>query len=903
MNNLHILDISIVGVYLILCLIIGLGNMKKIKNIRDYTLGTTSVSKGMLIATLFATSVGAASTVGAIEKVYSLGLLFAIALMFSPCFWFVTAKIFSSNIARFQKAGCISISDVMEVLYGKTGKWITNVASICMSIGVVALQIAAIGYLLNYFLAVPREVCVLIGFGVVVIYSIFGGVRAVIVTDAFQSFILLIGIPAACFAAYYDIGGYDGVIKNLPISHLSLDISKDNIVLFLSLVFYFFIPSSSGTYVQRFLMASDKKQLNDSLQFVALMSIPLVIIVILIGFIVKAKAPEVSSSQAFFFLVSSYLPIGIKGLVIAGILAAIMSTADSWLNTASVLCSHDIIKTIFPKITEKQELRIAQLSLLLIATLGAILALYGGKSIIGLRWIAGSFWDPVILVPLAAGFLGFKTNTTSFLGAAITGVLCVLIGAYLAGEFATISLSCGLIGGALGLFGTHLLQSHALWKAPNNWRTDIIYEKYNKICSRLFQHIKFNTLHISIQRRIEKHGEYYYQLGIFGLVYYLVSSLTCTFTDSSLQLLVIGLRLGALVLCFLLCMHEVYTSKKWRKKYMPLFWYFSLCYCFPFLSIYTVYISGGDFLWLVNSILSEFLLYVFAGWYACITLSCIGMVIAFALFAANDYVVALHINNYAGIIVFLQVLCAAVIFFFLKQRESNNEDKLEAKLLYSNGIAHEVINPLHGSAMMADVLITTFANKDNPSQISQGDFEDIKRLLHPFKESSMGALKTIDRMLNLVRTDISVADDIGVYSIDECVESSLDLYGLSVKDLKRIQVRKENNFKFKGSKHFLIHVINNLISNALKHAGSASNIYIWYEDKELHFKDDGYGIAPNKLPHIFQAFDKKGCTSGTGIGLPFCKQVMVSMGGGIECNSTLGNGTEFILVFAEAYIV
>ncbi|MFN5382442.1 MAG: sensor histidine kinase, partial [Alphaproteobacteria bacterium] len=183
--------------------------------------------------------------------------------------------------------------------------------------------------------------------------------------------------------------------------------------------------------------------------------------------------------------------------------------------------------------------------------------------------------------------------------------------------------------------------------------------------------------------------------------------------------------------------------------------------------------------------------------------------------------------------------------------------------------------------------------------IKKEEFESIKGLLRPFKESATAALKTVDRMLTLVRTDISEADDIGVYNINDCVDATLKSYGLSDQRLARINVNKSNSFKFKGSKHFVSHVISNLISNALKYAGPQSSIEIWYKDHELHFADNGYGIEPERVSCIFDPFDRQGNTIGTGIGLPFCRKVMESMGGSIECKSTLGKGAEFILKFAS----
>ncbi len=457
MNDLHILDIVVIGIYLVLCLVIGLYKASSIRTIREYTLGTGYVSTSVLFFTMFATHVGAGATVGAVEKIHSMGLIFAVTLLLQPLFWYITAKIFAKHIGVFKKAGCMSASDIMGFLYGKPGKWVTNIFSIFLSIGIIAMQIVAIGYLFNWFLGIPHSTGIFIGFGVLVVYSLFGGIRAVTLTDTFQGLVLLVAIPVACAIAFHDVGGFERLASELPDTHLSIDLSKGNMLLLASMVFYSLIPVTSGTFIQRFLMANDSRQLNKTLKLMAYVSLPFTLVICLIGFVIKVKAPGVDPNTAFFYLVGHYLPIGITGLIISGILATIMSTADSWLNTTSVLCAHDIAKGLFPNLTDKQELLIARISVLMIATLSVTLAL-AGMSLMELVWLADNFWAPVILVPIAAGFMLFKTNQKSFIASTILGISGVLIGGYIAGEFSTISLLFGIIGSSIGLFGMHYLQ-------------------------------------------------------------------------------------------------------------------------------------------------------------------------------------------------------------------------------------------------------------------------------------------------------------------------------------------------------------------------------------------------------------------------------------------------------------
>ncbi len=149
-----------------------------------------------------------------------------------------------------------------------------------------------------------------------------------------------------------------------------------------------------------------------------------------------------------------------------------------------------------------------------------------------------------------------------------------------------------------------------------------------------------------------------------------------------------------------------------------------------------------------------------------------------------------------------------------------------------------------------------------------------------------------------------VADDMAIYSMNSCVKKALDEYDFQANEKERIIFRDQGNFSFKRSKHFVKHVLFNLLRNSLQHAGDHAVIQIWFGEgrsgsNQVHFKDNGVGISPDKLLHIFDSF-RINHSSGTGIGLAFCRMVMDGMGGGIECRSALGQigwYTDIILTF------
>ena len=89
---------------------------------------------------------------------------------------------------------------------------------------------------------------------------------------------------------------------------------------------------------------------------------------------------------AFCYFIDQYLPVGLKGLMVAGLLAVMMSTADSYLNIQSVIISNELVKPIFPEISEPQGVVVARIATVVVAVLSAVLALVS-KNIIDLVWL------------------------------------------------------------------------------------------------------------------------------------------------------------------------------------------------------------------------------------------------------------------------------------------------------------------------------------------------------------------------------------------------------------------------------------------------------------------------------------------------------------------------------------
>lgn len=894
MASLHPIDIFIIIAYLLGCLIVGFISSKKIHNIKDYAVGGKYVPTALLIGTFIATEIGAGSSVGAVERVYTMGLIFVIAELMKPFFWLIAAKIFSGRLEYFKAAGCITVSDVMETLYGKPARWITNAMAIIMSIGILALQIAAMGYLFRYFFNVSPEACALLAFGVLVTYSFFGGIKAIIITDIAQAAIFYIGIPLACFIAYLDINlPFVEILNQLPASHASIDWSENNILLFISLLVHSQISLSNGPLVQRYLMANNESQLKLVMRRCFLISMPFTLVICCIGFIMKLTAPDIDPNLTFFHLINVYLPVGIKGFLIAGILAAIMSTADSWLNTASIVCAHDIIKKMFPQMSSKAELLAARVSLFIISGFAAFMAISNNETVYA-SWLVLGFWSPVILIPLCAGFLRFRTNSISFIGAFAMAIFSMLLGRYFIEEFYTVSMAIGILGSAIGLFGTHYWQKSRGVAMPSFVEKPKM-RKASSILALLMriQNFSINRLLKTSEKLVNQHGRHYYAAGSVGWLVFFASLFLAGLGHTSISII---LYVIAALSCVLLCLHEYILSPAQQNRYLPLYFHFTLLAAFLLSASYALLLSQFHQLWVFNYILCALAVYLFAGFRVALALSGIGLMVAAILYLSfKETYSPYYLPNITYFIALVSsiVLVAKHKDFFQKKAMHRVEN-------YAKMVAHQVMQPIAQTSIVAEHVSGVLDGYNQSAQeyipVKKDDFLEVQKVMRDFKRSSKSSEESVRGLLQAMKMNIEQAHDIAEHKIHECILTALLIY--TRQELVRIQMTLENSFLFKGSKLLIVEVLRNIISNTFKYAGTDATLEIWFEDNVIHLRDNGSGIDEEKLMHIFDASDMTKDES-TGLGLPFCKRVMEAFDGKIECKSEFGKYTEFTLTFPK----
>lgn len=242
--------------------------------------------------------------------------------------------------------------------------------------------------------------------------------------------------------------------------------------------------------------------------------------------------------------------------------------------------------------------------------------------------------------------------------------------------------------------------------------------------------------------------------------------------------------------------------------------------------------------------------------------------------------------------------------------------QLEGAKLISGSIAHEIRTPLATIKSGIDGIEVTFSKLIAINQFAHEKNLQVKTITDKEIARAEKAIKSIGSkvdqsnvIINMLLTKLQSINfefsEFAVCSASQCIKNAIKEFILPDNMINKLNFKKDNNFQFMGNNTLVMHIIMNLLKNAIFYILKAGHgeITIWLEQHEkynkIHFKDTGTGISPQVLPHIFDSFFTTESSTGSGVGLAFSKMVMQSHQGKIECLSAEGEYTEFILSFPK----
>lgn len=413
------LDLVLVGLFLAILLAVGLHKSRGIKTFAEYAVGLCHYSSWIITVTIFATMVGASSTAGVAEQVYRYGIVFLVVPLGSLARDLFTAYFI---LPRLIKKNALSPGDLMGQFFGTWGQICTGVVGFVSCSISFCLQTYALGFFCEYFFRIPQLVGVSLCVGTMIVYTSLGGFRAKTATDVVSFGFLVMGITIIFAASLEVVGRYKGLMGAVPLSHISFPSEAKDTIRFSSMFFLFALSGLHPSQFQRFLIDRNLEKLQGALLRAIILYVPLFFMVAIAGLAALMINPHLAPEKAILFMVDTLGHTLPRSLAIFAILAAVMSTADSYLQMAGLMLTHDVINPLRETPLEKgRELYVARIATFIIGILSTLLAL-NITSIFELSLLAFSVWTPAIVGPMLLGLFGINASFKTFVISACCGV-------------------------------------------------------------------------------------------------------------------------------------------------------------------------------------------------------------------------------------------------------------------------------------------------------------------------------------------------------------------------------------------------------------------------------------------------------------------------------------------------
>ncbi|MGN7438971.1 MAG: sodium:solute symporter [Alcanivorax sp.] len=348
---MHVIDLALILSYFVFIIIITVVVMRQTKTGEDLFLAGRSLGWGVIGFSLFASNISSTTLIGLAGAAYEGGIAISnyewmagIILVFMSFF----------VIPVFLNKKITTIPEYLDYRYNSFCRKYFSALTIIMSIVVDAAGgIFAGALVLQIFFPQVSLFSTCIAIAIFAgLYTAAGGLKAVVYTDVLQAIILLIGSCAITYYVFAEYGfSWDNVKSAVPYDHLSLIRPIDDPMLpWLGTligvpVLGFWYWATNQYITQRILGARSLDQARWGANLAGFLKILPLLIMVLPGAMAFGIYENIENSdQIFPMLINDYLPIGLKGIVIAGLFAAIMSTIDSTLNSASTLIIKDFVE-------------------------------------------------------------------------------------------------------------------------------------------------------------------------------------------------------------------------------------------------------------------------------------------------------------------------------------------------------------------------------------------------------------------------------------------------------------------------------------------------------------------------------------------------------------------------------
>jgi len=927
------LDLVLFSAFLILSLFLGIISSKKVTNISEYAIGNRDFSTATIVATLVATWVGAGLFSYTLIETYRQGIYFLIPLAIDSLVLVFIGHFLAPRMGEF--LGKLSIAESMGQIFGPKVKAVTVMLSFVRSICYLGVNFEVSAKILELVFGTSGQNATILSGLIVIIYSTLGGIRAVTFTDIIQFFTFGCLMPTVVIIVWQALG--DGnvnlVINTLSTSPLfnykdAFDLQSIKFYHMLGMALFFMIPELEPPIFQRICMARSVNQVINSFKIAGVLCFLFQFIVAMLAIFILSDNPNLNPDNLVNYIINHYTYTGFKGLVAVGIMAMIMSSADSMINSVSIIFAHDVCKPLGFKWAEN-ELLVARFTAVIVGITSMFFALKIG-SVFELILSFAGLYLPMVSIPFIFAIFGFRSSEESVLRAMIGSLITILLMRVFFAESAIDSFIPGILSSVIFLFGSHYLTNQkGGWTGIKDQKTyKAVVDSRKRFWYKIWRNIKeFNFINFCkfyTPRRIE----IFFYFGLFAIISTIITMISMRSSELFYNHIIAVCYISVFTFACYLLIYPLWPNTFKKHAFVAIFWVTATFYINIFMNGVFFAVSNGSQIQTAIFFLNITAILILFSWQAALLMLLIG-------FSGSLWFVQMFLNlNYLNIadiqfyLIFFLLLISSILIAFLKPHQEANAQNEELLSVQSkelrhmseqllkhmiirqefiNNVNHEIRTPIHHVGAYLEDL------KDRWYTDTPQDKRESLDMLEKGYQRIKGYMDDILDLSSLSNNNIKLKYEIVNFQdlVNQIIDQFTNLY-LGDKDIQFYFKCSTNAFNVKCDKDKIMQVLINLFKNAVEFTTKGTIEIVLSKENIGSTKgikcaiiDEGIGIPEEELFDIFGPFIQssrtKNMSGGKGLGLAICEHIITLHKGYIraENNYDKPGATFFFIIPIE----
>lgn len=404
-----------ISIYLLLNVAIGFWASRRVHNTEDYVLAGRRLGFGLATMVTFATWFGSETMMGAPAEFIHGGILGVIEEPFGAALCLILVGLFFAK--TFYRLNILTFCDFFERRFGEKAEIISALLIVPSYFSWITAQLVALGVLIQIITGFTFFYSLVLGSGLVMFYTLLGGMWSVSITDFVHNILLIVGLFTLAFIVFGQAGGLAAVVQNTPTDFFRFVPKQNTSQQWISYLMAWAtiglgsIPQQD--VFQRVMSAKNEQTAVRSSIAAGLFYISIALLPLFIALAASQLHPELlqqDQKMIILNMVMKYSSPMMQILFFGALISAIMSTSSGAILAPASIIGENLIRPAFPKISDKNLLLSIRLSVVLVTAICIWMGSFR-QNIYELVGESSAFSLVSLFVPMLAGIYWKKANT------------------------------------------------------------------------------------------------------------------------------------------------------------------------------------------------------------------------------------------------------------------------------------------------------------------------------------------------------------------------------------------------------------------------------------------------------------------------------------------------------------